>query len=113
MSRTIIVEAQEQIACPKCSHRFPLTEGHKGVECAKCHPGNVFENTPLQCGPKCHPDDLHKGTLGKDCLGCHTGGSGTGRGRSLALMNSARLSTEIRTAPWRPEEKRWVRIFPA
>src|SRR5437660_2456602 len=27
MSRTIIVEAQEQIACPKCSHRFPLTEG--------------------------------------------------------------------------------------
>jgi hypothetical protein len=54
--------------------RFPLTEGHKGVECAKCHPGNVFTNTPLQCGPKCHPDDLHKGTLGKDCLNCHMGG---------------------------------------
>ena len=33
--------------------RFPLTEGHKGVACDKCHPGNVFkENTPLQCGPK-------------------------------------------------------------
>ena len=32
--------------------RFPLTEGHKGVACDKCHPGNVFkENTPLQCGP--------------------------------------------------------------
>ncbi len=55
--------------------RFPLTEGHKGVACDKCHPGNVFkENTPLQCGPQCHPDELHKGTLGKDCLNCHTGG---------------------------------------
>jgi hypothetical protein len=54
--------------------RFPLTEGHKNVDCAKCHPGNVFTHTPLQCGPKCHPDDLHKGTLGKDCLSCHSGG---------------------------------------
>ncbi len=55
--------------------RFPLTEGHKGVACEKCHPGNVFkENTSLQCGPKCHADELHKGTLGKDCLSCHSGG---------------------------------------
>ena len=55
--------------------RFPLTEGHKGVACDKCHPGNVFKKeTPLQCGPSCHPDELHKGTLGKDCLSCHTGG---------------------------------------
>jgi hypothetical protein len=55
--------------------RFPLIEGHKGVACEKCHPGNVFkENTPLQCGPQCHADELHKGTLGKDCLNCHSGG---------------------------------------
>lgn len=54
--------------------RFPLIEGHKGVECSKCHPGNVFTKTPLQCGPQCHPDDLHKGTLGDDCLSCHNGG---------------------------------------
>jgi hypothetical protein len=27
MARTIIVEAEEQVACPKCSHRFPLSEG--------------------------------------------------------------------------------------
>jgi hypothetical protein len=27
MSRTIIVEAEEPVACPKCSHRFPLSEG--------------------------------------------------------------------------------------
>ena len=27
MTRTIIVAADEQIACPKCSHRFALSEG--------------------------------------------------------------------------------------
>ena len=27
MPRTIIVEAEEKVACPKCSHPFPLTEG--------------------------------------------------------------------------------------
>jgi hypothetical protein len=54
--------------------KFPLTEGHKGVPCAKCHPGNIFTNTPLQCGPKCHADELHKGTLGNDCMNCHSGG---------------------------------------
>src|SRR5688572_10421332 len=27
MARTIIVEADEKVACPKCSHRFPLSEG--------------------------------------------------------------------------------------
>ncbi|SRR5712692_9617353 len=27
MARTIIVQAEEQVACPKCSHRFPLSEG--------------------------------------------------------------------------------------
>jgi hypothetical protein len=55
--------------------KFPLTEGHKGVACDKCHSGNVFKpGLPLQCGPSCHPDELHKGTLGKDCLNCHNGG---------------------------------------
>lgn len=27
MARTIIVEAEEKVACPKCSNRFPLSEG--------------------------------------------------------------------------------------
>src|SRR5947207_11079116 len=27
MPRTIIVQAEEQVACPKCNHRFPLSEG--------------------------------------------------------------------------------------
>ena len=55
--------------------RFPLTEGHAGVECARCHPGGVFAKTTLQCGPTCHADQLHRGTLGNDCLRCHQGAS--------------------------------------
>jgi len=27
MARTIIIQAEEHVACPKCSHRFPLSEG--------------------------------------------------------------------------------------
>ena len=27
MAQTIIVQAAEPVACPKCNHRFPLTEG--------------------------------------------------------------------------------------
>src|SRR5688500_11643094 len=27
MARTIIVDAEEKVACPKCSRRFPLSEG--------------------------------------------------------------------------------------
>ena len=27
MARTIMVPADEEVACPKCSHRFPLSEG--------------------------------------------------------------------------------------
>ncbi len=54
--------------------KFPLIEGHKNVDCTKCHPNNVFTNAPTQCGPKCHADELHKGSLGADCVVCHTGG---------------------------------------
>ena len=56
------------------SSKFPLTDGHRGVECGKCHPNNDFRDTPNQCGPKCHADQLHKGTLGQDCVVCHAGG---------------------------------------
>ena len=55
--------------------RFPLTEGHKGVAVRQVPSGQRLQaDTPLQCGPQCHPDELHKGTLGNDCLNCHTGG---------------------------------------
>jgi len=59
---------------------FPLTEGHAGVDCARCHPGGVFAKTSIQCGPACHADQLHKGTLGNDCRRCHEGGSFAARG---------------------------------
>jgi hypothetical protein len=54
--------------------KFPLTDGHKNVDCTKCHPGNKFTDAPKQCGPKCHPDQLHKGSLGDNCVSCHKGG---------------------------------------
>ncbi len=56
------------------SSKFPLTEGHRNVDCTRCHPSNVFTNAPKECGPKCHADELHKGTLGNECTTCHTGG---------------------------------------
>ncbi len=54
--------------------KFPLTEGHRNVDCAKCHAGGIFKGAPDQCGPKCHADELHKGSLGQDCVICHAGG---------------------------------------
>jgi hypothetical protein len=54
--------------------RFPLTEGHGGVACDKCHKNDVYQGTPLVCGPTCHADALHKGSLGEQCLNCHAGG---------------------------------------
>ena len=54
--------------------RFPLNEGHARVACEKCHVNDVYEGTPVECGPACHGDDLHKGTLGQKCSGCHEGG---------------------------------------
>ncbi len=54
--------------------RFPLTEGHEGVACDGCHKNDVYQGTPVECGPKCHQDKLHKGTLGDKCTRCHEGG---------------------------------------
>jgi Cytochrome c7 and related cytochrome c len=54
--------------------RFPLTQKHAGVACEKCHEGDVYKNTPIECGARCHEDRLHKGTLGDYCRRCHNGG---------------------------------------
>ncbi len=54
--------------------RFPLTEGHAGVACDKCHQNDVYQGAPTVCGPACHADALHKGTLGPKCNDCHEGG---------------------------------------
>ena len=48
--------------------RFPLTEGHRGVACAKCHPNNSFTHAPLQCGSLSCPHDSRAFTLGGTLL---------------------------------------------
>ncbi len=57
---------------------FKLTGEHNNVECSKCHPVEVkngIKQTKFKglffsnCSP-CH-NDVHKGSLGKDCKSCH------------------------------------------
>lgn len=62
---------------------FPLIKGHKGVPCADCHTGRkkkgqtTFDKIPADCNAsgKCHEDSLHKGSLGEQCVLCHTSGT--------------------------------------
>lgn len=54
---------------------FPLISGHKGVKCNKCHVGNKYDNTPAECGARCHQDSLHRGSLGDECSRCHSSGT--------------------------------------
>lgn len=53
---------------------FPLIAGHEGIACAKCHLDNVYDNTPKECGGRCHEDSLHRGSLGQECSRCHSSG---------------------------------------
>jgi hypothetical protein len=51
--------------------RFPLRGSHRSVSCALCHTGPAAEKPPRDC-VGCHRlDDVHRGTLGKDCAACH------------------------------------------
>ncbi|MCS6912083.1 MAG: cytochrome c3 family protein [Myxococcales bacterium] len=52
---------------------FQLVDGHKIADCKKCHRNDQYKGTPTNCGPECHADRLHKGSLGKQCLNCHEG----------------------------------------
>ena len=62
---------------------FPLVKGHKGVPCGDCHTGRskknqtTFDKIPTDCNAsgKCHEDSLHRGTLGEDCVACHSSGT--------------------------------------
>ncbi|HEY5923870.1 MAG TPA: cytochrome c3 family protein [Kofleriaceae bacterium] len=63
---------------------FPLVKGHKGVPCGDCHTGRsgkkgltTFDKIPADCNAsgKCHEDSLHKGTLGEQCVLCHSSGT--------------------------------------
>ncbi|MBI2374621.1 MAG: hypothetical protein HYV07_11555 [Deltaproteobacteria bacterium] len=64
--------------------RFPLTGAHKKVECEKCHlPARLGASDRCRAAIKyagqdpecaaCH-NDVHNGTLGKDCTKCHSPG---------------------------------------
>ncbi len=54
--------------------RFPLTLQHAKITCERCHVGDVYENTPMECGARCHEDSLHHGRLGAECSRCHSPG---------------------------------------
>lgn len=50
---------------------YPLLGKHQDVPCKKCHAGERFKGTPMQC-VQCHKaDDPHKGILGPTCESCH------------------------------------------
>ncbi|MCC6964081.1 MAG: hypothetical protein IT585_12575 [candidate division Zixibacteria bacterium] len=57
---------------------FPLTGGHAGIECAKCH-GNGYSNTSTDCF-SCHGGDFAEAdnpdhdanNFDHNCTGCHT-----------------------------------------
>jgi len=54
--------------------RYPLTGGHRGLECQACHVAkNVAKPTlPTDC-VSCHrQDDVHHGSFGPACERCHT-----------------------------------------
>lgn len=56
---------------------FQLVDGHKILDCRKCHKNDQYRDTPTNC-VKCHEDRLHKGSLGADtCLTCHEGAKWT------------------------------------
>jgi hypothetical protein len=58
---------------------FPLTKGHETNDCAKCHTGGDFANTPNQCAA-CHQPDFNatlnpnhvQAGFSNDCAQCHT-----------------------------------------
>lgn len=56
--------------------KWPLTDNHALVACAKCHEADAveFKDTPAQCAVRCHKDTLHEGRLGDECDKCHQPG---------------------------------------
>ena len=62
---------------------FPLVKGHANVPCTKCHTGRdrhgqtSFDGLKPNCNAagQCHEDSLHQGTLGQQCMLCHSSGT--------------------------------------
>lgn len=55
--------------------RFRLEQAHARVACDACHKGDEWTGLDRECGPACHADSLHRGSLGGACSRCHTGGA--------------------------------------
>jgi hypothetical protein len=52
--------------------RFPLVGLHVAVPCEQCHLTREYRDVGKEC-VDCHKkDDVHKGSLGKDCGRCHS-----------------------------------------
>ena len=52
--------------------KFPLTNGHAGVACERCHSNGQFAGLATTCST-CHADPaFHAGMFGLDCASCHT-----------------------------------------
>jgi hypothetical protein len=66
----------EQWKVPAFEHerkaRFALTGAHAGLGCHSCHIVPVSEAKPPRQCEGCHrPDDVHAGTVSRDCATCH------------------------------------------
>ncbi len=51
---------------------FALHDKHAEIQCAACHFGNRYRDTPKECGACHEPDDVHRGERGPKCGECHT-----------------------------------------
>ncbi len=52
--------------------KFPLTGGHAGVACQRCHSSGQFVGLSRACA-SCHGDPaFHAGLFGLNCVACHT-----------------------------------------
>jgi len=49
---------------------FPLSGGHRFIECGACHKSLIFSFVAIIC-EDCHID-IHRGQLGTNCENCHT-----------------------------------------
>ena len=78
--------------------RFPLTEGHKGVACDKCHPGNVFKETRrCSAGRRAIPTSCTRARSARTARAATPAASGR-RGSSITTPRpSGRSSATTRT----------------
>ncbi|WP_395687840.1 cytochrome c3 family protein [Caenimonas koreensis] len=53
--------------------RYALVAKHRDVRCTSCHTGTLYKEKTGSACIDCHrKDDTHKGSLGQDCVRCHS-----------------------------------------